>query len=68
MDGVYDRDPRKFPDAVKFPEISYNEMLVLARSGAKVLHDRCVELAKQYNVPIEVRSSFRDAPGTLVYG
>ena len=68
VDGVYDRDPRKFPDAVKFPEISYNEMLVLARSGAKVLHDRCVELAKQYGVEVEVLSSFRELPGTLVHG
>ena len=68
VDGVYDRDPRKYPGAVKFETLTYNKMLTLARSGAKVLHDRCVELAKQYNVPIEVRSSFRDAPGTLVYG
>ena len=68
VDGVYDRDPRKYPDAVKFETLTYNKMLTLARSGAKVLHDRCVELAKQYHVPIEVRSSFRDAPGTLVYG
>ena len=68
VDGVYDRDPRKHRDAVKFPEISYNEMLVLARSGAKVLHDRCVELAKQHGVEVEVLSSFRELPGTLVRG
>ena len=41
-------------------------MLTLARSGAKVLHDRCVELAKQYNVPLEVLSAAEDVPGTLV--
>lgn len=68
VDGVYDKDPRKHPDAVKFETISYNKMLTLARGGAKVLHDRCVELAKQYGVVIEVRSSFRELSGTLVYG
>ena len=66
VDGVYDKDPRKFPDAKKFDQISYNEMLTLARSGAKVLHDRCVELGKKYQVPIEVCSTFQDLPGTLV--
>ena len=68
VDGVYNRDPRKFPDAVKYETLSYNAMLTLARGGAKVLHDRCVELAKQHGVVIEVRSSFQDVPGTLVYG
>ncbi len=66
VDGVYDKDPRQFPDAKKYSRISYDDMLTLARSGAKVLHDRCVELAKQYGVQIEVRSSFTDAPGTMV--
>ncbi len=66
VDGVFDKDPRKHPDAVKFDKISYDQMLTLARSGAKVLHDRCVELAKQCGIPIEVCSSFRDLPGTLV--
>lgn len=66
VDGVYDRDPRQFPDAVKYPQISYDEMLTLARSGAKVLHDRSVELAKRYHVAVEVCSSFADTPGTLV--
>lgn len=68
VDGVYNRDPRKFPDAVKYETLSYNAMLTLARGGAKVLHDRCVELAKQHGVVIEVCSSFQDVPGTLVYG
>lgn len=67
VDGVYDKDPRKFPDAKKFDQISYNEMLTLCRGGAQVLHDRCVELAKKYNVPIEVCSSFQDLPGTIVH-
>ena len=66
VDGVYDKDPRQFPDAKKYSRLSYDDMLTLARSGAKVLHDRCVELAKQYGVQVEVRSSFTDAPGTMV--
>ncbi len=66
VDGVYSADPRTHPDAVKYSRISYDDMLTLARSGAKVLHDRCVELAKQYNVPIEVLSSTADVPGTIV--
>lgn len=66
VDGVFDKDPRKYPDAVKYDSISYDHMLTLARSGAKVLHDRCVELAKEYGVVIEVLSSFHDLPGTLV--
>lgn len=66
VDGVYDKDPRLHADAVKYDVISYDRMLTLARSGAKVLHDRCVELAKQHRVIIEVLSSYRDLPGTLV--
>ena len=66
VDGVYDRDPRKFPDAVRYPVIGYDAMLQLARQGAQVLHDRCVELGKQYRVPIQVLSSFRPGPGTMV--
>lgn len=66
VDGVYDRDPRIFPDAVRYDQIGYNEMLSLARQGAQVLHDRCVELAKEHNVQIQVLSSFRPGPGTMV--
>ena len=66
VDGVYDKDPRKFPDAVKFDRISYRDMLDLAHLGAQVLHDRCVELAMQYKVPVQVLSSFRPGPGTMV--
>lgn len=66
VDGVYSRDPRKYPDAVKFRKIGYEQMLNLARSGAQVLHDRAVELAGKYRVPVEVLSSFRSGPGTLV--
>ncbi len=66
VDGVYDRDPRIFPDAVRYDTIDYDHMLSLARQGAQVLHDRCVELAKAYNVQIQVLSSFRPGPGTMV--
>ncbi len=66
VDGVYDRDPRIFPDAQKFSRIGYAEMLELAQRGAQVLHPRCVELAQQENLPLEVRSAFTDAPGTMV--
>lgn len=66
VDGVYDKDPRKYPDAVKYERIGYAAMLTLARQGAQVLHDRCVELAMAYKVPIQVLSSFRPGPGTMV--
>lgn len=66
VDGVYDRDPRKFTDAVKYSRIGYDHMLALARQGAQVLHDRCVEIGKRYQVPIQVLSSFRPGPGTMV--
>ena len=66
VDGVYDKDPRKFADAVKYPYISYEKMLDLARSGAQVLHDRSVEIARQYGVRVRVLSSFRPGPGTIV--
>lgn len=66
VDGIYDRDPRKYPDAIRYPVIGYDAMLKLSREGAQVLHDRCVELAKQYKVPIQVLSSFRTGAGTMV--
>ena len=66
VDGVYDKDPRKFPQAVKYSRISWDAMLTMAQAGAQVLHDRCVALAKERGVTIEVLSAFRDVPGTLV--
>lgn len=66
VDGVYDRDPRKYPDARRYERISYEAMLDLVRQGAQVLHDRCVELAQVYGVPVQVLSSFRPGPGTMV--
>lgn len=66
VDGVYTADPRIVKDAVKLKEISYDEMLELASLGAQVLHNRSVELAKKYNVNLEVLSSFENLPGTKV--
>lgn len=66
VDGVYDRDPRLYPNAVRFDRIGYDDMLAMARGGAQVLHDRCVEMAKKYRIPLEVLSAFTGAPGTIV--
>ena len=66
VDGVYDRDPRKYDGAVRFDRISYERMLELIGSGAQVLHDRSVELARQKHIAVEVLSSFTGRPGTIV--
>ncbi len=66
VDGVYSADPRLVKNAKKLKEISYDEMLELASLGAKVLHNRSVELAKKYGVDLHVRSSLEDAKGTIV--
>ncbi len=66
--GVYTADPRQVPSARLLKEISYDEMLELARLGAKVLHPRSVELARKYNIPLVVKSSFEDLEGTRVTG
>ncbi len=66
VDGVYTADPRKVKGAVKLNEITYDEMLELATLGAQVLNNRSVEMAKKYNVVIEVLSSLERKPGTLV--
>lgn len=66
VDGVYTADPRVVKDAKKLQEISYDEMLELASLGAKVLHNRSVELAKKYSINLVVRSSFNYNEGTLV--
>ncbi|RJQ49716.1 MAG: aspartate kinase [Nitrospiraceae bacterium] len=66
VDGVYTTDPNIVPEAKKLEKISYEEMLELASLGAKVLQTRSVEFAMKYNVPVVVRSSFNDNPGTLV--
>lgn len=66
VDGVYTTDPRILPEARQVMRISYDEMLELASLGAGVLHNRSVEFAKRFNVPLVVRSSFSDVAGTLV--
>ena len=66
VDGVYTADPRIVPNAIKIDEITYDEMLELASLGANVLHNRSVEMAKKYNVNLEVLSSMTGAEGTIV--
>ena len=66
VDGVFSADPRVVPTAKKLKSVTYEEMLELAASGAKVLHLRCVEYARRYDLPIHVRSSFSNNEGTWV--
>ena len=66
VDGVFTADPRIVPTAKKLKSVTYDEMLELAASGAKVLHLRCVEYARRYDLPIHVRSSFSNLEGTWV--
>ncbi|MFO0744043.1 MAG: aspartate kinase, partial [Myxococcota bacterium] len=66
VDGIFTADPRVAPAARQVPRITYEEMLELAANGAKVLHLRCVEYARRFDLPIHVRSSFSNKTGTLV--
>lgn len=66
VDGIYTADPRMVTGARKLEEITYDEMLELATLGAQILHNRSVEMAKRYNVNLEVLSSFTGRPGTIV--
>ncbi|GAA2832956.1 aspartate kinase [Crossiella cryophila] len=68
VDGVFSADPRIVPDAKHLEQITYEEMLEMAACGAKVLHLRSVEYARRNGMPIRVRSSFNNKPGTLVTG
>jgi aspartate kinase len=68
VDGVFSADPRIVGDARHIDRITYEEMLEMAACGAKVLHLRAVEYARRYNVPLRVRSSYNDKPGSLVTG
>lgn len=68
VDGVYTTDPRVLPEARQMGLISYDEMLELASLGASVMHNRSIEFAKKFHVPIRVRSSFSDAPGSMIVG
>ncbi len=66
VDGVYSDDPHTNINAVKYETISYDKMLEMSKNGAKVLHSKCVEMAKKYNVPITVKSTFVENEGTVV--
>jgi aspartate kinase len=68
VDGVFTADPRLVPTARKLSRVTYEEMLELAACGAKILHLRCVEYARRYDIPIHVRSSFNKREGTVVEG
>jgi len=66
VEGVYTADPRIVPEARKLSRISYDELLELASLGAQIMHPRAVEFGKKYGVPMRIRSSFSNDPGTLV--
>ena len=66
VDGVYTTDPRIAPEARRTSRINYDEMLELASAGAGVMHNRAIEFAKKFSVPIHVRSAFTDVPGTMI--
>jgi aspartate kinase len=68
VDGVYSADPRIVPNAQQLESLTYEEMLEMAASGAKILHLRCVEYARRYGVRLVVRSSFSTKPGTTITG
>ena len=66
VDGVYTTDPHLLPEARLMKRISYDEMLELVSAGAVVMHGRAIEFAKNFSVPVHVRSSFADSPGTMI--
>ncbi len=66
VDGVYTADPRMVPDAQKLPRLTYEELAELTSLGAGIVHDRAVLYAARYGVPLHVRSSFSNAPGTMI--
>lgn len=66
VDGVYTTDPNKLKQAQKLPALSYQEMLTLSSEGAKVLHNRCVEIGEKFKVPIITKSTFNNKPGTVI--
>jgi aspartate kinase len=68
VDGIFTADPRIVPNARRLDTVSFEEMLEMAACGAKVLMLRCVEYARRYGVPVHVRSSYSDKPGTFVTG
>lgn len=66
VEGVYSADPKRINDAKRLDNISYEEMLEISNEGAKVLHNRCVELARKYKIPIIAKSTFNDNNGTII--
>ncbi len=66
VDGIYSSDPNKVQGAKKLTKISYDEMLQLSNEGAKVLHNRCIEIGEKYNIPIITKSTFNDNYGTVI--
>jgi aspartate kinase len=66
VEGIYSADPRLVPDALKLPKVSYEEMLEMAATGARVMMARSVEIARRYGVPLHVRSTFSDREGTWI--
>lgn len=66
VDGVYTADPNKIETAKKLPAVSYEEMLEISSEGAKVLHNRCVEIGEKFKVPIITKSTFNNKPGTVI--
>lgn len=64
--GVYTADPNKVKDAYKLQNISYKEMLDISNEGAKVLHNRSIEIGKKFNIPIITKSTFNDEKGTVI--
>lgn len=66
VDGVYTTDPKKLPEAKKIPALSYEEMLEISNEGAKVLHNRCVEIGEKFKIPIITKSTFNNKPGTII--
>lgn len=66
VDGVYTVDPNKIEEAKKLPALSYEEMLEISSEGAKVLHNRCVEIAEKYKIPIITKSTFNNKAGTVI--
>ena len=66
VDGVYTTDPNKVTTAMKLESISFEEMLDISSEGAKVLHNRCVEIAEKFNIPIITKSTFNNKPGTII--
>ncbi len=66
VDGIYTADPNKISNTKKLKNISYKEMYTLSNEGAKVLHDRCVQIGEKYDIPIITESTFNNNPGTLI--